>query len=213
MYRGKANAEEKPKNKFHEMREDATKRIISSGVELFSEYGYAGTTMQMIAERAGVVPSGIYHYFENKDVLFSAVVDELSRDLTDWVIDNSNGIDLSPEYLDKFFNYCVRTAKESRTNIRLLLRLFLQQEEIPESHVKKMMDVIQLVKYKLPQYTDSRESARVLEAIVEDLFAAITMYMIAGDEAVFVRQTNDVKKRFLTLAEEAQKLREENMFM
>lgn len=205
MYRGRTKPEEKPRNKFREMREDATRRILDASIELFSEYGYAGTTMQMIAERAGVVPSGIYHYYENKDILFGAVVDELSRYLTDWVIDNSYGIDISPEYLDKFYSYCVRTAKDSRTNIRLLLRLLLQQEEVPECHVKKMTDVIQLVKYKLPQYTHNTESAIALEEIVEDLFAVITMYMVAGSEAVFERQTNDIKKRFLTLAEEARK--------
>lgn len=198
-------AEEKPRNKFHVMREDAIRRILDASIELFSEYGYAGTTIQMIADRAGVVPSGIYHYYQNKDILLGAVVDELSRDLTEWVIDNSYGIDISPEYLEKFYSYCIKTAKESRTNIRLLLRLLLQQEEMPEHHVKKIKDVIQLVKLKLPQYTHNTESTRMLEEIVEDLFAVITMYMVAGDEIVFVRQANDIKKRLLELAERSPK--------
>lgn len=201
MYKRKNSRAYKPRNKFDEMREDTTRRIIDASIELFSEYGYAGTTIHMIAAKADIAPSGIYHYFSGKDELLDAVVDALTLDLTNWVMDNSDGIDISPEFLDVFFSYCVKTAKESRTNIRLLLRLLLQQDDIQERQVKKMTDVIQLVKLKLPQYTFDAEATRILEEIVEDLFAAITMYMVACDEATFERQTNDLKKRFLGLAE------------
>lgn len=197
----KGKTEIKPRNKFDEMREDATRRIIDASIELFAEYGYAATTMQMIAKRAGVVPSGIYHYYSGKDVLLNAVVNELSRDLTDWVMECSAGIEIDLVFLDRFFSYCINTAKESRTNIRLLLRLLLQQDDIPQVYVKKMMDVVQLVKNQLPQYAKTADDARELEEICEDLFAAITMYTISGAEETFSRQADDLKKRFLLLAQ------------
>ena len=54
---------EHKRDKFDAMREDAIERILSASTQLFSDYGYAATTIQMIADRAKVVPSGIYHYY------------------------------------------------------------------------------------------------------------------------------------------------------
>ena len=48
---------EHKRDKFDAMREDAIERILSASTQLFSDYGYAATTIQMIADRAKVVPS------------------------------------------------------------------------------------------------------------------------------------------------------------
>jgi len=49
-----------------------TKRdeILAAAQALFAEYGYAGTTMRMIAEKAGVAFGLVSHYFGNKEKLF-----------------------------------------------------------------------------------------------------------------------------------------------
>lgn len=44
--------------------------ILVAAQELFAEYGYAGTTMRMVAERAGVAFGLVAHYFQNKENLF-----------------------------------------------------------------------------------------------------------------------------------------------
>jgi len=44
--------------------------ILAAAQALFAEYGYAGTTMRMIAERAGVAFGLVSHYFGNKEKLF-----------------------------------------------------------------------------------------------------------------------------------------------
>lgn len=57
------------------MREDSIERILQAARSLFANNGYAATTMQMIAKQAGLVPSGIYHYFAGKNDLLEAVLD------------------------------------------------------------------------------------------------------------------------------------------
>ena len=52
-------ATERKRDKFDAMREDAIERILTASTQLFSDYGYAATTIQMIADRAKVVPSGM----------------------------------------------------------------------------------------------------------------------------------------------------------
>src|SRR5450759_2431787 len=55
-------------------RANATRaRIIASAYALFCELGYRGTTMQSIAERAGVAVQTVYFTFRTKDDLLQAV--------------------------------------------------------------------------------------------------------------------------------------------
>jgi len=48
--------------------------ILQAASELFVESGYDNASMQMIAKRAGVVPSHIYAFFEDKEALFEEVL-------------------------------------------------------------------------------------------------------------------------------------------
>ena len=55
-------------------RANATRaRIITSAYALFCESGYRGTTMESIAERAGVAVQTVYFAFRTKDDLLQAV--------------------------------------------------------------------------------------------------------------------------------------------
>jgi AcrR family transcriptional regulator len=50
--------------------------ILSAAVAEFAQYGLGGARMERIAERANVDKRLIYYYFENKDSLFLAVLEE-----------------------------------------------------------------------------------------------------------------------------------------
>jgi AcrR family transcriptional regulator len=52
-------------------------RLINAATELFSERGYAGTSIGKIEERAGLAPraGGFYRHFKSKDELLEAVLD------------------------------------------------------------------------------------------------------------------------------------------
>ena len=53
-------------------------RLISSGAILFSEKGYAGVSVREICKHADTSMSMIHHYFENKEGLLEAIVDQFS---------------------------------------------------------------------------------------------------------------------------------------
>lgn len=55
-----------------------TKRaaIIETATDLFLEYGYDGTSIDMIANKAGISRQTIYNQYENKEALFSAIIDD-----------------------------------------------------------------------------------------------------------------------------------------
>ncbi len=48
--------------------------LLDAALELFLEHGYEGTSMQALADRAGVTKPVVYSAFESKDTLFRALL-------------------------------------------------------------------------------------------------------------------------------------------
>src|SRR5271170_1772600 len=55
---------------------DPRHRLLDAGLKLFADRGYAGTGVLDIAEEAKVTKPTLYYYFENKEGLFQALVDQ-----------------------------------------------------------------------------------------------------------------------------------------
>ena len=51
------------------------RRIVDAAAELFIRYGYAATTLEQVAERAGVAVQTVYFHFGNKRTLLKQAVD------------------------------------------------------------------------------------------------------------------------------------------
>jgi TetR/AcrR family transcriptional regulator len=54
----------------------ARAELLSAAVELFAQQGVAATTFAMIAERAALTPAMLHYYFEDRERLLDAVVQE-----------------------------------------------------------------------------------------------------------------------------------------
>ncbi|MFI6541168.1 TetR/AcrR family transcriptional regulator [Nonomuraea sp. NPDC050547] len=59
--------------------------ILEAAAQLFQRYGYADTTTNKIAERAGVSIGSLYQYFPNKDALLVALADHHLTDAAEQV--------------------------------------------------------------------------------------------------------------------------------
>ncbi len=57
-----------------------TKReqIIAGALKVFLKYGYEGTSMNRVAEEAGVIKQTIYSHFNDKESLFKAIIESLT---------------------------------------------------------------------------------------------------------------------------------------
>lgn len=56
---------------------DTSRAILDAALDLFSEQGFAGTSMRQIAQRVGVRESALYHHFSSKEAIFRSLVGEL----------------------------------------------------------------------------------------------------------------------------------------
>ncbi|MFZ0449852.1 MAG: TetR/AcrR family transcriptional regulator [Desulfatiglandaceae bacterium] len=59
---------------------NARERLLDAGTTLFSEKGYASTTVREIVDHAGVTKPVLYYYFKSKEGLFRAILDGASQD-------------------------------------------------------------------------------------------------------------------------------------
>jgi AcrR family transcriptional regulator len=61
---------------------DSTRqRVIDVAVRLFTRHGYAGTSLQMIADELGFTKAAIYYHFRTREQLLAAVVEPILAQL------------------------------------------------------------------------------------------------------------------------------------
>ncbi len=79
----------KPVNSKNDRQKSAKKAeaILDSAVKEFLTHGYAATTMDRIAETAGVSKATVYSHFQDKDSLFTAIIQHLAQEKFQTIFD------------------------------------------------------------------------------------------------------------------------------
>jgi len=61
---------------------DSREKILNAAISVFSEHGYDGTSMRMIAAKAGISVGGLYLYYQNKESLYSTLMEKVLEDVS-----------------------------------------------------------------------------------------------------------------------------------
>jgi AcrR family transcriptional regulator len=73
--------------RLRERQAEATRQqLVDVARQLFTERGYAGTSVEEIIERAGVARGALYHHFAGKDALFAAVYQVVQAEVATAVV-------------------------------------------------------------------------------------------------------------------------------
>jgi AcrR family transcriptional regulator len=60
---------------------DTRTRLIAAAVDLFTRHSFAGTSLQMIAEKLGFTKAAVYHHFRTREQLLAAVIEPMLDEL------------------------------------------------------------------------------------------------------------------------------------
>ena len=75
-------------------RSEATRqKLLDAAIDLFSEVGYAAAGLGEIIERAGMTKGALYHHFDSKEALATAIIEQgtnLTRDAFHHVCESSS---------------------------------------------------------------------------------------------------------------------------
>ncbi|MFH1070622.1 MAG: TetR/AcrR family transcriptional regulator [Candidatus Glassbacteria bacterium] len=74
-----------PTTTFFKLNPEKQEKIIACAIRAFADKGYTGTSMDVVAEAAGIAKGALYRYFNSKQDLFMQVVDNLRDDIHGFV--------------------------------------------------------------------------------------------------------------------------------
>ena len=116
--------------------------ILEAAFVEFSRNGYAMTTLDQIAERAGVTKGTIYVYFESKEQLFISMVRELMKATLDTVQDMFERHDGSTaDLLRAQFSFIYQHLVEDRRRREVVRMLISEASRFPELADRYHQDV------------------------------------------------------------------------
>ena len=174
--------------------------ILKAAVQVFSENGYRASTMQMIAEKAGLVPSGIYYYYSGKRELLEAVVDYLLSYLENSVFERWRQV-VKAEGMEGFIEDAVKVVEEEKTYIRLLGSLIAGAKDLDDSYRRRLAGFFLKVKEDIRNKMPNEETADEAEALAEDMYAYVFLYVITGSQKAFDRQMRQSRERYRKITE------------
>jgi AcrR family transcriptional regulator len=115
------------KNRKEEQRSASVDGILRSALELFVKNGYRATTVEMIAERAGLTKGAVYFYFSSKAAIMLRLLEDAER----IVVDPADAISrrVGQPALDKLVVFLHEQAQIALDHPQHLLLLILMSIE------------------------------------------------------------------------------------
>lgn len=104
--------------------------ILRVAAEVLSEKGYAGTSLEEVADRLDLAKASLYHYFDSKEALFSACLGTPAEELISRLSAIAEGAGSAWERLRRLM---VEQVRFTTYDTAELSRLFLQHLDWPES--------------------------------------------------------------------------------
>jgi AcrR family transcriptional regulator len=81
----------KPKKTRAASKAETSAQLIKTARKHFFEHGYAGTSMDALAEEAGLTRGAIYHNFGGKEGLFEAVIQQIDDEMSEKLLTTEVG--------------------------------------------------------------------------------------------------------------------------
>lgn len=123
--------------KREEKNRQTKRRIMESALAEFSSKGYAGSSINTICAAEAVSKGIVYHYFENKDVLFLACVSECFQRLTEYIRNNLPDEADPAQCLEDYFAIRARFFYSNPVYQRIFGEALLSPPEQLRSEIQK----------------------------------------------------------------------------
>ncbi len=166
--------------------EDRREQIIEAALRVFAQKGFDRATNKDIADKAGITPGLIYHYFKSKeDLLRAAIADYPPRQLLRSLPPEM--LELPPEELLRSLAYKILEIAEDEEGVRIL-RVYLPQvmhnPGMAVSDVTTIQELVQFLEKALVKKMASGELKRSNAALVAQLFVGSLMDLVLRRQIV-----------------------------
>lgn len=132
---------------FETIRQEKTKLILDTALELFAEKGYHQTSISDITRKAGISKGLIYNYFESKEAMLRSII-QTGFDAAYSNLDlNKDGMLAQDEFVN-FLRITFRTVRENPHFWKLYSALVMQpgiQDLVMTEYNEKAQDIQRLM--------------------------------------------------------------------
>lgn len=119
--------------------------VLETAIDLFSEHGYAGTSIRDIAKAINRSVSNVYHYFENKEDLWLAILEYSVKGLPDKLKEVAHGEGAPLERFKELLRVHLESSVQHRRESKIFFideeRLSPRGKEINRRIQKEILDI------------------------------------------------------------------------
>lgn len=164
-------------------RPNQREHILDVALGLIATHGAAAMSMRMLAKECGLNVAAIYHYFDSKDALVAAVVDERQYGARLAEVPEIDPSLPAPDRLELMFREIWEGALAEEPVWRVLLGEGLRGESMVLPVGKELLDVIgpgltEWLKASLPE---AAEPDAVAQMLIGQLFAGFLRHIFEPD--------------------------------
>ncbi|MEU4393363.1 TetR/AcrR family transcriptional regulator [Kribbella sp. NPDC023855] len=103
-----------------QQREETTATLVAAARELFADKGYGQVSLAEIVDAAGVTKGALYHYFDGKDALFQAVLEQVHAEVAERIEQATEGLDSWQQLVVGCRTFLTASAEPHRQQIMLI---------------------------------------------------------------------------------------------
>ena len=74
-------------------REGKRKELLAAGITVIAEHGFAGASLRKVATKAGYTTGAVTYYFENKEALVAAIIEQMFDEWDDLTVSQDQPYD------------------------------------------------------------------------------------------------------------------------
>ncbi|NES18508.1 MAG: TetR/AcrR family transcriptional regulator [Symploca sp. SIO3E6] len=159
-------------------------RILVGALQTFATYGYAAASMDRIAAAAGVSKPTLYNYFQDKEGLFTALINQFTQDKPMAVLEESLLLQTplrdSLKYLASVLLNDFANKQPKFTLIRLVIGQSGKFPDLAQTMIKNVhKPVLEKLSYLFTHHPDSKATDPEVSA---SMFAGSIMHYIITQE-------------------------------
>lgn len=110
---------------FEEMRESRREQIMNAALKLFATEGYSHCSISRLASHAGISKGLMYNYFDSKEALLLALIEEGMSDIMAFFDPDHDGI-LTSDELTTFIREVFRSMQDNQQFWILYINIIFQ---------------------------------------------------------------------------------------
>jgi TetR/AcrR family transcriptional regulator, cholesterol catabolism regulator len=113
------------------------KRIIDAAADLFYRKGYAGASMQDVADAVGLLKGSLYYYMDSKNDLLAKLIEDTQTENLAMLAQVAAMTDLAP--MDRLRTYVERQVLFNARNLARITVYYRDMNQLPDERRKKIL--------------------------------------------------------------------------